>query len=266
MVLVDPVVVSDAVTTVEPTQPQEQAPVDSTIDDGLPEKFKGKSAKEIADSYLAVESELGRARNEIGSSRRVIDELLQLRPRPTEKSTPEVRPVTPYDLAENPEETITHVAKRVADERTAGAEQRLAAIEQSMQVQAFEKKHPGYRDTLSSAQFQQWVQQSPLRVKLVQKAAEWDWDAGDELFALYKESASAQAPAQAPGKQTEAAKQASLAKSGGSGANKVVAGSDSKKIYRREELAHMYVHKPEEYDRLHSSGELTAAYKEKRVK
>lgn len=264
MPLVDPVEVSDAVTTVAPTEPQEQASVDNHVDDGLPEKFRGKSAKEIAESYMAVESELGRARNEIGTNRRLVDELLNLRRGTQEKSAPEVKPVTPYDLAENPEETITTVARRVADERSANSEQRLHQLETELAADKFEKRHPGFRNTLSSPEFQSWVQQSALRINLVKKAAEWDWDSGDELMSLYNEYKAVKPTT--PSKSTEAAKQAGLAKSGGSGANKVVQGGDGKKVYTRGELASMYINNPTEYDRLMDSGELTDAYKTKRVR
>jgi hypothetical protein len=267
MVLVDPVEVSDEVTTVAATpEPQQTTPAPQP-DDGLPEKFKGKTAAEIAKAYLAAESELGRARNELGTSRRVIDELLELRPRPTEKSEPVARPVTPYDLAENPEETITAIARREADQRASQAEQKLQRLEANLNAQQFEKKHPGYVNTLQSAEFQNWVAQKPLRVNLVQKAGQGDWDAGDEVLNLYQEynaAKAAVAPAQA--QATEAAKQAGLAKSGGSGANKVVQGGDGKKIYKRTELAEMYIHRPEEYARLSDSGELGRAYAEKRVR
>jgi hypothetical protein len=267
MVLVDPVEVNDEVTTVAATTeaPGQSQQVDTQVDDGLPEKFRGKSPTEIADAYRNLETELGRARNEIGTNRRLVDELLNLRRSAEVKSAPEPVRVTPYDLAENPEETITTVAKRVADERSAASEQRLAKIEQDLEAERFEKKRPGFRNTLSSTDFQKWLQESPLRVRLVTKAAEGDWDAGDEVMELYDQYKAAK-PAEAPSKTTDAAKQAGLAKSGGSGANKVVQGGDGKKVYSRAELARMYINNPEEYARLSDSGELGQAYKEKRVR
>lgn len=267
MPLIDPVVVDDKVTTLVVPTDTPAAPGASTqaSDDGLPEKFKGKSPKEIAEAYQNLESELGRARNEIGTNRRLVDELLNLRRDTTAKSEPERQPVTPHELAENPEETITTVARRVADERTAGAEQRLEKLEQELAAQEFEKRHPGYRDLARSAEFGEWLKGSPLRVKLVQKAAQNDWDAGDELMSLYKEHQAAK-PAPSAGKDPkEAAREAGLAKSGGSGANKVVQGGDGKKIYSRAELADLYIRNPEEYSRRFDS-EFRQAYAEKRVR
>jgi hypothetical protein len=264
MPLVDPVEVSDEVITLAPTETPEQSQASNQADDGLPEKFRGKSPAEIVASYQNLETELGRARNEIGTNRRLVDELLNLRRSTQEKSAPEVKPVTPYDLAENPEETITQVARRVADERSANSEQRLQQLETELAADKFEKRHPGFRNTLSSSEFQSWVQQSALRMNLVKKAAEWDWDSGEELMNLYNEYKAVKAPT--PSKSTEAAKQAGLAKSGGSGANKVVQGGDGKKVYTRGELASMYINNPTEYDRLMDSGELTSAYKEKRIR
>lgn len=263
MSLVDPVLVSDEVTTVTATEtPETKATVQETADEGVPEKFRGKSLKEVVETYQNLESELGRARNEIGTNRRLVDELLNLRRSAAEKSEPVTRqPVTPMELAENPEETITTVARRVADERTAGAEERLERLENSLQAQEFEKRHPGYRDLATSAEFAEWVKGSPHRVKLVTKAAQNDWDAADEMLSLYKEHTALRATAPDP---KEAAKAAGLAKSGGSGANKVVQGGDGKKIYKREELARLYIENPTEYDRQYS--DIQQAYIEKRVR
>jgi hypothetical protein len=265
MVLIDPVTVSDDVATVIATDktPEPTQQVDQN-DAGLPDKFKGKSTAEIVAAYQNLETELGRSRNEIGTSRRVIDELLQIRPRQSEKSEPVAKPVTPYDLAENPDEVITTIAKRVADERSSTAEHRLAAIENDLAASQFEKKRPGFRDTLSSSEFQTWLQGNQRRIRLVQAAGQGDWDAGDEVLGLYEEYKAA--PAKAPSQATDAAKQAGLAKSGGSGANKVVNSGDGKKIYKREDLASLYIRDPEAYARLSDSGELNAAYREKRVR
>lgn len=266
MPLVDPVVVDDTVTTVVVTETQKDPPASPPeADDGLPDKFRGKSAAEIAQAYANLESELGRARNEIGTNRRLVDELLNLRREPPAKSEPARQPVTTYDLTENPEETITQVAKRVADERTAGAEERLSRLENDLQAQEFEKRHPGYRDLATKPEFVQWIQGSKTRVKLVSQAAQNDWDAGDELLNLWKEHQALKPSAPSPDPK-EQARQAGLAKSGGSGANKVVSAGDGKKIYSRVELAKLYATNPQEYDRLMDSGELRQAYLEKRVR
>ncbi len=262
--LVDPENESHEV-AVAPTAVTPEVVTEPQLEDTTPEKFRGKSQAELISIYQNLESELGRARNEIGTNRRLVDELLNLRRAPKEESTTERQPVTPYDLAENPEQTITTVAKRVADERSAGAEQRLATIEQSMAMEQFGRKHANYQQTLLSPEFQTWALAAPYRTNLLKKAAEWDLDAGDELLSIYKDQAPAPKAATTTTDNTEAAKAAGLARSGGSGANKVVGANDGKKIYTRTELSDLYIRNPEEYDRRFES-EFRQAYAEKRVK
>lgn len=268
MSLVDPVVVDDKVTTlIIEEAPESQPNATPSADDGLPEKFRGKSPAEIAAAYANLESELGRARNEIGTNRRLVDELLNLRREPPAKSQePARQPVTPYDLTENPEEAITRVAKHVADERTAGTEARLTELENNLKEKEFEKRHPGYRDLARTPEFAQWVQATPKRIDLISKAAANDWDSGDELLSLWSEYQALKAPAPDTKDPKQEAAKAGLAKSGGSGANKVVNSGEGKKIYSREELARLYINNPEEYSRLLDSPELQQAYKEKRIR
>lgn len=267
MPLVDPVVVSDEVTTVVVAETQDIPEAPSKAEEqGVPDKFRGKSAAEIAQAYANLESELGRARNEIGTNRRLVDELLNLRRDPPAKSEPARQPVTPYDLTENPEEAITRVAKQVADERTAGAEERLAQLENSLAAQDFEKRHPGWRNLGNDQEFVEWARGSNTRIRLAQRAAQNDWDSGDELLNLWNEHKALKGSSSPKPDPKDAAKAAGLAKSGGSGANKVVSSGDGKKIYSRVELARLYANNPEEYDRLMDSGELRQAYAEKRVR
>lgn len=268
MSLVDPANEAEVTTQLQPETQDNSAELDNQVDESIPEKFRGKSLAEVVQSYQNLESELGRARNEVGTSRRVLDEVLDLRRRQAEKSeaAPTARAVTPHELAENPEEVITEVAKRVADERTSSVEQRLAKFEGDLAAQQFEKKHTGYAETIQSPKFVDWVGKTPTRMGLVQKAAQQDWAAAEELLELYKEYEGAPSRAQeTPGADKADAKKVGLAKSGGSGANRVVNGGDGKTIFKRTELARLYVENPTEYDRRFES-EFRQAYEENRVK
>lgn len=64
-----------------PEQPQ--APISGEAEkpepSTLPDKFKGKSAEEIAKSYLEAEKELGRLRNQVGESEKFRQEVEQWR-------------------------------------------------------------------------------------------------------------------------------------------------------------------------------------------
>lgn len=239
-------------------------PADSIV----PEKFRGKSAKEIIASYQSLETELGRARNEIGTNRRLVDELLQIRRPQQEKSKPIAEPVTPQALAERPEETIVSVAKRVADERVSHADQRLANLEARLTEQDLTARHGDFRQTLASSEFQSWVNGSKYRQSLIVRAASGDMEAGDEVLGLFKEHGPKPTPVPATDKtgSTESARTVATAKSGGSGANKVVTTETAKKTWTRSEITKLYINDPDEYNRLSDAGVFAEAYEQKRVK
>lgn len=264
MSLVDPEAEVEVEQEATPETPV-AAVVESKPDDGVPEKFRGKSLTDVLSSYQSLESELGRARNEIGTQRRLVDELLDLRRGQQVKSQPEASPVTVDELAENPEETITQVATRVAEERAVKSDERLRQLEFTLQANEFEKKHPGFQNTVKSPKFFEWVQKSPTRLSLTHRAAQGDWNSADELMNLHKEYQAIEAPATADkADPAEEAKKVALAKSGGSGANRVVNGGDGKKVWKRTDLAQLYINNQAEYDR--QWPEIEKAYKEGRVK
>lgn len=250
------------------SQNQEQPKSGDQTDESVPEKFRGKSAKEIIDSYQSLETELGRARNEIGTNRRLVDELLGLRRSPQEKSRPQPEPVTPQALAENPEQTIVSVAKRVADERVSQNDERLASIEARITERDLTDKYGNFRSTLDSADFQDWAKASRYRVNLIVRASQGDMAAGDEILGLYKETrlAPKETPSEKQEQNLDSVRKVSTAKSGGSGANKVVSTQQAKKTWTRAEITRLYVDNPDEYNRLSDAGEFVSAYEEKRVK
>ena len=53
----------------------EVATQETVEDDGLPEKFKGKSAKDVYKSYSELEKELGRLRSETGAMRKLLQDI-----------------------------------------------------------------------------------------------------------------------------------------------------------------------------------------------
>jgi len=236
----------------------------------IPEKFRGKSAIEIIDLYKNLESDYGRRANEIGHLRKLTDELLgfardtSVRKKADNQEAP--KPITADDLINDPQGTITAAAKRVADERTAQAEARIAYVEASLAEQAFEKRHPGFKSKMEDQKFLDWVASSEYRKRLALGAYQNDFQAADELFTLHEEYERA-APAGQKQDSVASARAAGLAKSGGSSANGAVpkSGGDGKKVYSRAELINLRITNPEEFDRRFET-EFQAAYAEGRVR
>lgn len=261
---------------VDPEAKEVETKTDATeesLEDKLPEKYRGKSAAEIVRMHQESERELGRFRNEIGQLRGLTDQLLNIRKAEVEaKPKKEHAPLTTDKLLANPEEAIVEVATRIAEERTSRAEERAARLEQKLTEQEFLSKHPDFKDTATSDEFREWAQKSKYRVGLVKRAVENDLEAADELMSLYKESrpTTSKEDAEAeleerPKKEPTPAKKAATVRSGGSAASGVVPkGNGSKEILRRSDLIKLAINNPDEYDRRWP--EIQQAYKERRVK
>lgn len=238
-------------------------------EDDIPEKFKGKSMKDIVDMYRNAETELGRKNNEIGMIRKLADELIGVRAterQAAQVNQPKPEPLTTDKLLDSPEEAILGVVRREASSKTEDLEAKVQSLETRLMVEDFEKRHPGFQRTMESQEFGGWLQKSPYRQRLGHAAAQGDFGAADELFGLYEEYAAVTAPqtTAAPAKASPSARQATLARSGGSTAGGVVPSSDGKKVFTRAELMKMRIDNPEEFDMRQE--EILAAYREKRVK
>lgn len=245
-------------------QVQQQA--GQTQEAELPEKYRGKTAAEIAEMHRNAESELGRARNEIGQVRRLADELLGINraqaARTEGVNQSQRKPLTPDDLLSNPEQAVTAVVKAEADQREQAQGDRLSRLESELMLARFERKHPEYRSTMEDPKFVEWVQKSSLRGRLAQAAGAGDYTAADELFTLYGE---AQAVTQTTQRSsTDQARQAGLARTGGQVAAGATNPNSGKQIWSRTKLMEMRLNNPEEFERLQP--EILRAYAEKRVR
>jgi hypothetical protein len=238
---------------------------ESPVEDKIPPKFRGKGPDEIIRAYEELESEFGRKNNEIGQLRRLTDQLLGLEEAKQRKAQAEAKPatkITSDSLFEDPDKSITEKAREIAEERARVTDERVMAIESRLREEAFERKHSGFKETLQTPEFIEFVRASPYRQRLIQQAAMDDWEAADELFTAWEEGQSNRAPPESPAKQ---AKKSTLVKSGGSSAAGVVPRDSGKKTYSRSELIEMRIKNPEEFDERFQS-EFLPAYLEGRVK
>lgn len=233
----------------------------------LPEKYRGKTLNEIVEMHLNAERELGRARNEIGTVRKLADELLGIEKAKTKPEKRERPKLTTDALFDDPDKAISDVIRSEAEEREAAIAERLAKTEAQLRLNAFEKKFPDYQETMQDQAFQQWIASSPYRVRLATATIQNDFDAAEELFGLYKEISQAAAPEPKPTTKTGAQRAArdTLTRPGGSTAAGVGSTGAGKKIWSRAELIEMRIKNPEKFDSLYES-EILPAYREKRVR
>jgi hypothetical protein len=235
----------------------------------VPEKYKGKSLIDIIEMHRNAESELGRARNEVGTVRKLADELLGVH-RATPANAPakpvERKKLTADDVLSDPEGSILGLVNAQVEERTRANAERTQALESQFALQRFEHKHPDYQKTMTDTKFTDWVNKSPLRVGLAQAAIQGNYLAADELFTLYGEMTLVQAEPVESVNPTEQARKATLTRPGSAsvaGGGKP-AGASGQKIWKRSELMTMRINNPDEFDRLQP--EIIQAYREKRVK
>ncbi len=251
----------------EPAGQQPAAPEEPEI----PEKYRGKSLTDIIEMHRNAESELGRARNEVGTVRKLADELLgvhRANPANAPAKPVERKKLTADDLLSDPEGSVLGAVRSEVETRERALSERQAALESQFALQRFERKHPDYQKTMNDEQFTSWVQKSPLRVALAQGAMQGNYMAADELFTLYSEvtlSAPAKEEPREPVNPTEQARKATLARPGSaSTAGRGQSSDAGKKVWKRSELMTMRINNPEEFDRLQP--EILQAYKEKRVR
>ena len=222
----------------------------------IPEKFKDKSAADIANSYTELEKELGRKNNEVGELRKLTDDFLKQQLEPvTEKKENQI---DLDNLLENPNDVIMGAIDN--NPRIAALEEQLRQAQVAEKKQGFESKHTDWNTVLNSEDFSNWVQGSAVRQKMFSDAnSSYDYAMLDEVFSLYKDVRGAvkeQAEVKAVTKRKKALKNTST--------DKGSTGETSKKIYRRADLIRLKQTQPDRYSEMNE--EIMLAYAEKRVR
>lgn len=232
----------------------------------LPEKYKGKTAAEIARMHQEAEKLIGRQANEVHEVRSLADQLLKqqleankkVQQQPIEESLED-------DFFADPKQAVA----RTVEKHPAVIEARQAALEMKKMktAQQLAAKHPDFGTIASDAGFQDWVKASAIRLNLFAKAdAEYDFEAADELLSTYKEikqikaQQAVQQTAQSNQVEAEAQKAAMKAATVDVGGT----GETSRKVYRRADLIKLKMTDPQRYEAM--SDEIMAAYAEGRVK
>jgi hypothetical protein len=228
----------------------------------LPEKYRGKSAIEIAKMHQEAEKLIGRQANEVHEVRSLADQLLKQQLESKARETKPIEESLEDDFFADPASAVN----RQVEKHPAVLEAKQAALEMKRMktAQQLASKHPDFATIASDTGFQDWVKSSAIRLNLFAKAdAEFDFESADELLSTYKElkqikqqnqnvqSAAVESKAQ------EQAMRAATVDVGG-------AGESSRKVYRRADLIKLKMTDPDRYMQL--SDEIMDAYATGRVK
>lgn len=154
----------------------------------LPEKFKGKTAVEIAKAYKDLETAYSRQGSELGDYRKLAATLAETATRPTPVEREERKQITTDDLFADPSKTIdevidSHPVVQKARETAENLERQLAQKD-------FESRHPNFKSDLQDPEFANWVKANPSLMKMAARADQYDFDAADQLFGLWREKKS----------------------------------------------------------------------------
>jgi hypothetical protein len=233
-------------------QPQEKLTV--------PEKYQNKSLEEVVQMHQEAEKLLGRQSSEVGELRKVVDDYI---------SNQTTAPPAPQQQHVEPEDDIDYftdpqgAVNRAIENHPSVKEARQYNDEYKKQssLSVLNSKHPDMQQILGDPKFAEWIKSSRIRTQLfVQADQQYDADAADELFSLWKERKTVTQQTAAVEKQ--ARKQQLKAASTGNARGS--AEGSRKKVYRRADLIKLMKTDPERYQAL--SGEILTAYAEGRVK
>ncbi len=234
---------------------EDQAP-EQAVEDELPEKYRGKSTKEIAQMHQEAERLLGRQSSEVGELRRVFDTYIQAQL--SEKSPKKEEVEDDVDFFSDPEKATARAIEN--HPKVKQAEEVATQYRQQTALSKLQSKHPDMKDIVTNEGFQNWVKASNIRTQLfIQADQQYDYEAADELFSLWKERQ--EVVNQTAQVEKQGRKAAAKAANTGSGRG---SSETSKKVYRRSDIIKLMETDPERYEAL--SDEIFRAYQEGRVK
>lgn len=243
------------VEAVEASEPEE-----SNDDEGLPEKYRGKSASEIAQMHRELESRLGQQSQEVGELRKAFDDMVKSSisaqqqpsaPEPEEDAT---------DFFVDPQAAVKRAIENHPSMRQAQAV--AAEMAKSQSLAALKAAHPDMQQVVTDAGFREWVQKSKVRQELYAKADQgYDFDSANELISLYKERQGVVKQAAAIEKT---AQKNEIKKASTGSARSNPEGTSSQKNYRRRDIIELMNRDPKRYEALQP--EIMKAYAEGRVK
>ena len=260
--MLDPQPEEDKVDTIENEAEEiqqetvEQPQVEET---NLPDKYQGKSLEEVVQMHQEAEKLLGRQSSEVGELRKVVDDYISSQTPTAAPQQQTVEPEDDIDYFTDPQGAVNRAIENHPKIRE--AEQYTAQYKKQSSLATLQTKHPDMQQILKDPKFADWIKASKIRTQLfVQADQQYDADAADELFSLWKERKTvAQQTAQV---EKQARKQQVRAANTGNARGS--AEGSRKKIYRRADIIKLMKNDPDRYQAL--SDEIMAAYAEGRVR
>ena len=242
----------------EVNQITEEPEVEATPqEEEIPEKYQGKTTAEIVRMHQEAEKLLGRQSSEVGELRSVVDNYIQTQLDSNTQKAPE--PEEDIDFFSDPDKAVE---KAIANHPSIkAAEAQTQQYKQATAQAQLQERHPDMQQILQDSKFVEWIKGSKIRTQLFAQAdTQYDYEAADELFTIWKERQQtvAQTAANEKASRKNAVKAASTGNAKGSGE------AASRKVYRRSDIIKLMQTDPDRY--LSLSDEIMQAYQEGRVR
>ena len=240
----------------EQEQQQEQETQATQSEPDIPEKYQNKSAQELVQMHQEAEKLLGRQSSEVGELRKVVDNYIQAQLTPAPQQQEQVEEI---DFFTDPEKAVAQAIQnhpKIKEAESASQQYKMQTA-----LAALKANHPDMESILQDTKFAEWIEASKVRTKLFVAAdKQYDYEAADELFNLWKERQ--QMIGQAANAEKQSRKQA--VKNASTGSASGSSESSPKKIYRRADIIKLMKEDPHRYAALQD--EIMRAYAEKRVR
>ena len=235
-------------------EPQQEATPVTEEEQDIPERYKGKTPKDLIRMHQEAEKLMGRHSKEVGELRRVVDDFIK-----TQTVTKQAPTEEEVDFFSDPHKAVEVAVSK--HPKIKEAERMAAELAKQTALQQLNTAHPDYQDILEDSGFKEWVEKSKVRMELLSRADQrFDFDAADDLFTSWKER---QALVKST-VETQKADRKQQVKQASTGNIKGSAESVSRKIYRRSDIIDLMRKDPQRYQDLQP--EIMAAYAEGRVR
>ena len=243
--------VTSSLEELEAEQPKVEQPVEQ---EDLPEKYRGKSAKEIALMHQEAEKLIGKQGSEVGELRKVVDDFIKAQ---TLKDAPKEPELDDDAFFVDPKSAVKKAIENHPSIKE--AQQASLAMRRQEVLSTLSQKFPDFMNTVQDPSFEEWVKSSRMRTEMYARAeTQFDLDAATELLSTWEERKNISKQV-AETSKVDRQQQLKAASVNTQGATDSVA----KKKYRRADIIKLMQTDPDRYDAM--SAEIMAAYKEGRV-
>ena len=241
---------------VKSATPPASAPQDD--DDDIPEKYRGKSAKDIARMHVEAEKALGRQGSEVGELRRIVDDFVKSQSNKLPEQNVNDTLDDEVDFFTDPQKAVDRAIAKHPKMRE--AEQVTANMRKAEALANLKANHPDFQEIVTSPNFAEWIGKSKVRQELFVRADQrFDADAAHELLGNWKERAQVVERTKA----VEVKERSNAVKAASTGASHGSSETASKKRFRRSDIIDLMNRDPDRYMALEP--EIMKAYAEKRV-